>query len=164
MPDERDILVKQLISSLTTLKEILLKNSDINVRDVLKTAYKTGSANIKFNDDERRRIGSLLKDVIKPIDNCIFNIGYYFQHIQASRNLILRSGLQFMLDNFKTYPVSPNETFEEYLQNTESLQTFDEALEYWKSGDITFTEEDIYFIEEKITRPKNVPKAHTWWL
>lgn len=166
MTGKRDILVKQLINALTILKEKPFKNIEINVGDVLKTAYETGRAKIDFKDDERQTIGSLIKDVIKPIDECIFKIGYNFEHNNAAYNLVLRSGLQFMLDNFKNFPVSQNESLEDtfkYLKDTESIQTLDEAIQNWKASNTPLKEEDLTYNEEEITRPNDVPSSHSWW-
>jgi hypothetical protein len=166
MTEKRDILVKKFINKLVTLKEKPFKNIEINVKDVLKTAYELGVAKIEFKDDERRTIGSLIKDVIKPIDDCIFNIGYSFEHNYAPLNLVLRSGLQFMLDNFKTFPTSQNETLEEtfkYLNETESIDTLDEALKGWKNSDTPLSEDDLIFKSKEIARPNDVPNSHTWW-
>jgi len=55
----------------------------------------------------------------------------------VASNLVLRSGLQFMLDNFKNFPVSQNETLEEtfkYFKDTESIETIDDALRCWKNS------------------------------
>jgi hypothetical protein len=71
-----------------------------------------------------------------------------------------------MLDNFKTFPVSQDETLEDtfkYLKDTESLETFDGALKRWKTGNLPLTDEDLFFKKEEITRPKDVPSTHTWW-
>lgn len=166
MAGKRDVLVKQFIKTLVVLKEKPFSNIEINVKNVLKKAYAVGIAKIEFQDDERRAIGSLIKDVIKPIDECIFNIGYSFEHNYAPLNLVLRSGLQFMFDNFKTFPTSQNETLEEtfkYLKDSESIETLDEALEHWKTSDAPLVEDDFILKSEDITRPKEVPSSHIWW-
>lgn len=166
MEDMRDVLVQRLITALATLKEKPFKNIEINVREVLYLTYETGIVNINFKPDERQLIGSLIKDVIKPIDGCIFNIGYSFERNNVASNLVLRSGLQFMLDNFKNFPVSQNETLEEtfkYFKDTESIETIDDALRCWKNSNIPLTEEDATINENEITKPKDVPNSHTWW-
>lgn len=165
MNEKRDILVKKFIDELTILKDNPEKYIQLNITNVLVLAYKIGISKIEFKDDERPIIGSLIKNVIKPIDDFIFDIGYMFEHNQASNNLIFRSGLQFMLDNFKSFPVSENETLEDtfkYFKETESVETLDTALVTWKhrnpKGD-----DDICYESDEITKPKDVPNSHTWW-
>ena len=166
MSVKRDILVKDFIDELTILKERPFKIIETNVSEVLFLAYEIGRAKIEFKDDEQRTIASLIKDTIKPIDNVIFKNGCSFEHNQAAYCLVIRSGLQFMLDNFKNFPVSENETLEEtfkYLIKTESIETLDESLMNWKNSSRGLTEEDIPCEHEDITRPKDVPDSHIWW-
>lgn len=174
MTGRRDLVVRKLINALAELKAgPPLQNVENKVRYVLEAAYETGISRIEFNDEERRQIGLLIKDVIKPIDQCLFEVGYSFDHNQAASNLVLRSGLQFMLDNFKNFPISDdnseknNETLEDtsfaYLRDTSSIETFDQALINWKTNSGSLTEVDITFESEEISRPLNVPESHTWW-
>lgn len=166
MSGKRDVLVKKLITTLTALKENQSKFVKLDVQDALVTIFQIGMAKVDFKEDERRVIGSLLKDVIKPIDDFIFGAGYSFEHNDASNNLVFRSGLQFMLDDFKSFPVSQNETLEDrfkYFKNIESIKTLDEALQNWKKSTYSLGETDIIFDKEDITRPKEVPSSHTWW-
>ncbi|CAF0733388.1 unnamed protein product [Brachionus calyciflorus] len=166
MTGKREAIVKNFINALNVLKKKPFRDSQFNVSDILIAAYDVGRNNIEFEDDERRIIGPLIKDLIKPIDEYIFSIGYSFDHNYTGSNLILRSGLQFILDNCKSFPVSQSETLEDtfsYLQQTESIQTLDEALKDWKSSASPLTDENVTYSVEEITRPKDVPHSHTWW-
>ncbi|CAF1125983.1 unnamed protein product, partial [Brachionus calyciflorus] len=166
MTEKRDLLIKKLISALTTLKNAHSNFVKFYVQDVLVAAFQTGIAKIDFKDDERRIIGSLIKDVIKKIDEFIFEVGYSFEHNEASNCMVFRSGLQFMFDNFKSFPVSQSETLEDtfkYFNNTESIETLDEALHKWKENTDSLAFDDIIFDKEDITRPNDVPSSHIWW-
>lgn len=165
---QRDILVKKFINALSALKEKPNeKMTQFKVEDVLNCAFAMGRAQVEFSQEERGLIASLVKDVIEPLDCVIFSIGYSFEHNEALRDLVMRSGLQFMIDNMSSFPVSSDADGETLSKTFERLQesksSLDEALMRWKEGGVTLCESDITFFREEITRPKGVPNTHTWW-
>ena len=95
--------VEKLIKKLNNLNNNPYQKIKSNVSEMLDIVYELGAAKIEFTKDEQSIIGSLIEDIIEPINTCIFNIGFDFEHNHAVSGLKLRSGLQFMLDNFKDF-------------------------------------------------------------
>ena len=126
-------LAKKLIDTLTIINKIdkTFENKasyKFEVQDMLELIYESGKAKVKFTEVERKTIGALIKNVIECIKIIIFNMGLTFEHNHAAYDLIIRSGLQFMLDNFNDFPVSEGETLEKtlkYLKETGCIEEFD---------------------------------------
>ena len=108
----------------------------------------------------------LIKEVIEELDSCVFNLGYSFDQDRGSYNLILRSGVQFLLDDLKNWPADQDSSLENHLKifrEGDSLETFDEALEHWKEDPPALSLESITHTEQELKRPSQVPASHTWW-
>jgi hypothetical protein len=108
----------------------------------------------------------LIKKVVKDLDNCVFNLGNRFDQDRGSYNLILRSGIQFLLDDLKNWPADQDSSLENHLKifrEGDSLETFDEALEHWKEDPPALSLESITHTEQELKRPSKVPSSHTWW-
>ncbi len=108
----------------------------------------------------------LIKKVVRELDSCVFNLGYQFDQDRGSYNLILRSGVQFLLDDLKCWPADSGTRLENHLKifsEGDSLETFDEALEHWKEDPPALSLESITHTEQELKRPSEVPATHTWW-
>jgi hypothetical protein len=119
-----------------------------------------------LSKEEISAAAPLIKKVIKDLDSCVFNLGYRFDQDRGSYNLILRSGVQFLLDNLKYWPADQNSCLEYHLKiffEGDSLETFDEALEHWKEDPPLISLESITHTCQELRRPSKVPASHTWW-
>jgi hypothetical protein len=108
----------------------------------------------------------LIKEAVKDLDRCVFNLGNRFDQDRGSYNLILRSGVQFLLDDLKNWPADSESRLENHLKiflESESLETFDEALEHWKEDPPVFSFESITHTDQELKRPSDIPASHTWW-
>ncbi len=108
----------------------------------------------------------LIKEVIKDLNRCVYILGNRFDQDRGSYNLILRSGVQFLLDDLKNWPADRDSLLESYLQiflESHSLETFDKALYHWKEDPPVFSYQSITHTEEELKRPSEVPASHTWW-
>ena len=154
-----EILKREAASTNTQKKNYLVELA-------LESVFEAGSADVVFTEKEQREIGLLVKDTLTDLDNCILNLGYCFDGDRGRTNLILRSGFQFIIDRFSTFPVGQSD---EILNNilssiikSEHLEAFDESLEQWKKNGLISWECPAHSVTE-LKRPHEVPKTHSWW-
>lgn len=159
-------LLKQL-RQLRDLKKTPKPNGVINidptdvVKNCLEAAFqelKRAGITIKGTED----IASLIVDDISYIDAAVFYIGLNFDVDDGPQNLILRSGLQFILDNFGTIRDENGQEFDLKEKLASSIETFDRGIQYWKECSVV-TDEDVAHSYEDLRRPKGVPEGHWWW-
>jgi len=152
----------QVLRSLQDLKDAptTADFTDI-VEEVLEAAYESGVAELAFNEN----IIALVNETVDKIESVVFNIGLLFDIHRAPHNLLLRSGLEFILDYLKSCQGKNGcgkgkalKLFEE----KDGISTFDEGIKNWK-GCNGFTEEDVVHSHEDLRRPKGIPKSHWWW-
>ena len=102
---------------------------------------------------------------MRVIDPYIFCLGNSFDPNLGKVNMIIRSAIQFLLDEMKMWPTE-NETLNEHLTIfliSDSLETFDEAITNWQDYPYTIAVDVIFYPEEDYIRPNNVPISHVWW-
>ena len=189
-------LVDKLIEQLNIIKKQdkfaipeLLKFDVQAMLEMVCDIY-TSKFKVEFTQNQSKTIGCLVKDVIYHIDSVINHMAFRFEHNEAAWDLIVRSGLQFMLDNFKDFPVSKGNTLSTDIncfqlllnKKTGCIRELDDRLKAWKKihtplslKDFNFTAEEIYRTKvRKITliniylyKPnfilKEVPESHNWW-
>ena len=100
------------------------------VEQVTDLLFKIGKNRVEFSE-EQKVIGPLMKEIIQNIDNCISYHVCVFDPDIALDNLVLRSGIQFLLDNFKEFPVTNNKVLGDFLkiiQESENLEEIKEVL------------------------------------
>lgn len=168
----KQIIIKHIIESLTELRKINLQNPNFDRmgKKFFDACYYIGKYEIQLNHQEQIDVGVLIKENIKNLDCCIFNLGCNFDENHAPSALIYRSGIQFIIDNFKKFPCSYSEKETEslnevlnYFDSTDSIEEFDRALTVWK--EMPCAGEDC--VDHRIVdlkRPSDVPENHTWWL
>ena len=134
---------------------------EITLDEILNLLFKIGKNKIEFSEEERKVIGPLMEEIIQNIDNFI-SVMITSDPEAELRNLIRRSGIQFLLDNFNEFPVTADEVLGDSLkiiQESENLEEFDESLmTYHPMGD-----EYVDFRPAELKRPEGVPETHKWW-
>ena len=79
--------------------------------------------------------------------------------------MLLRSGLQFVLDDYKDFKDSEGcdlQSSLDYLVENQSIETLDESLKHWMETGVV-TEENATISPSEITRPLGIPTSHWWW-
>lgn len=102
---------------------------------------------------EKEILKPLVADCCEALNVCIFRHGFAFDDNNGPYCLKLRSGMQYLLDNFESTLNGDH--------IRESVELFDDALDLWKistSSADCFNECDF----ETVIRP-GVPVNHTWW-
>jgi hypothetical protein len=155
------------------LKHLSKQNTDSDscqyaAEKVLEAIYFVEvESKANLSQEDISTAASLIKEVVEDLDSCVFNLGYSFDEDRGSYNLILRSGVQFLLDDLKNWPADNENHLESYLKifwEGDSVETFDEALEHWKEDPPVLSFESVSPSEEELKRPSEVPATHTWWL
>ncbi|XP_059171174.1 putative ankyrin repeat protein RF_0381 [Physella acuta] len=129
--------------------------------DVLKASFHFRNRKEKYNELNLHDVDPLVEACIDAIDDCIFYHGNSFDVDYGPKYLILRSGLQFMIEDFESLQ---EEYADENSELSASVEFFDERLKSWKNnfGNIGFFE-NITHTAEELRRPEGIPAYHTWW-
>jgi hypothetical protein len=83
---------------------------------VFELVFYIGKKGIEFTEEERKVIGPLIKEIIRFLGIYILRIGWVFVPDFDGYNLLQRSGIQFLLDNFKEFPVTNEELLGDFLK------------------------------------------------
>ena len=175
MTTERD-LTREFLSSLQKLEDSVLEeqgrvknglnkegSSDFTdlVENVLETAFRKGVNHRPSSSDQQRKdFASLIETTVDVIDKVVFGIGLNFDNNRGPRYLILRSGLQFILDNFGS---GQREEVKDSLKVlSSSIEEFDKSLQTWKDCNVV-TEGDFAYSYDELCKPPYVPDEHDWW-
>jgi hypothetical protein len=133
---------------------------------VFELVFYIGKKGIEFTEEERKVIGPLIKVIIRFLGIYILRIGWVFVPDFDGYNLLQRSGIQFLLDNFKEFPVINEELLGDSLkelQDSEGLEIFDETLTYYKDNQGFMDFESLPLPLGDPVRPEGVPETHIWW-
>ena len=131
------------------------------VENFLRAVFETKVNRNKLSGQQRKEVDKLIseiktKDTAEVIDNAVFRLGHKFSFDSGPDYLILRSGLQFILDG-------KGEGGEDLTNTLKfSIDTLDKGINNWKNGDVV-TEESVAYSYEDLCRPPNVPESHHWW-
>ena len=166
-PENKKSNEENLVDKLTEQLNIIKKQDKhemAHVQAMLKTVYDiyTSKVKVKFTQNQSKTIGCLVEDVIYHINSAINHMAFRFEQNEAAWDLIVRSGLQFMLDNFKDFPVSKDNTLSTDIncfqlllnKKTECIPELDDRLKAWKTSHTSLSLEDFTFTDEEINRPK----------
>ncbi|XP_059171171.1 ankyrin-3-like [Physella acuta] len=129
--------------------------------DVLKAAFDFRNKKENLNDLKLQKMGPLFKACIGFINDCILFNANNFDVKHGPRYLILRSGIQFMVEDFKFLQSGNSNQTSAFKM---SVEQFDGRLNSWKrdfsdTGDFEF----FTYTAEELRRPKGIPTHHTWW-
>jgi hypothetical protein len=132
---------------------------------LLTFIFNTMVFNIKLSLVEKTTIAVKIKDIMPLLDKYIFSLGNHFNPNLGKDNLILRSGIQFLLDDCKDWPTDQGclNNHLQFLVQSDCLETFDNALQEWKKDPPSLAYDVLLFSEKELTRPHNVPLSHYWW-
>ena len=159
-------LVKNLISAINKLKtnQVPLKQNYLS-EQVLQIVFQIGRSGLEVTKEDSAVIGPLIEEIIPSLEHCIFDLGLSFDSDRGQYNLILRSGVQFLLDNFKGFQAASDKVLADslkYIKDSESLQTLDDELATWKNDPVVSLE-SVPHSTADLVRPVGVPESHNWW-
>ena len=131
------------------------------VENFLRAVFETEVNRNKLSGQQREEVDQLIseiktKDTVEVIDNAVFRLGQNFSFDRGPDYLILRSGLQFILDGKGEGGEDLRETL------TGGIEALEEGIDNWKNSHVV-TEESVAHSYEDLCRPANVPESHRWW-
>ena len=152
-------LVKSLIDSLAVLTRADLDDSDGAIIDVFYNLYEVGLVRVEIVDHtDRNSIASLLKTVLPNMKTFVEDETDTFPSTTFECSCVVRSGLQFLLDNYRDFPTL-NKSLEEFKSSLD-LEEFDDCFENYTPGifDISI---DLQLVSTQIEK---LPSHHyRWW-
>ena len=163
---------------ISKLSKFLLLLSNVDKKDINKKIYFAEEVlftifDIEINlinllENEKKKIGPLIIKSLRCIEECIDNETLNFLTSTISSACFLRSGVQFLIDNYENYFDNEDfdlETVAKTIKQFEidlDLQDIDHHLKSYTFHDYDyFPEEDIARVKEKLEKI-NV-KNHPWW-
>ncbi len=129
--------------------------------DLLLTTFDFVQLNIQLESDQVIELEDLVEACIDHLEYCIFYQCNYFDVDLGPKYLKLRSGIEYLVQNFNSFRVQYND---EDSDLNEYIRVFDKCLENWKQnyGSCSFYENIIHTPDE-LNRPLGVPSNHRWW-
>ena len=107
-----------------------------NAERVIETIYLIKEdSNVHLSQEDKHIAVNLIIEVVRELDNCVFHLGNSFVHHRWPCNLMLHSGVQFLLDDLKCWPIDCNTPLKNHciiFVKGNSVETFDNALKQWK--------------------------------
>jgi hypothetical protein len=159
--------VRNLVSAALKLKSENISAAGRNYfsEQIFEAVYRIGASGVQLSGEERTLIGPLIKQVVKHLDLCVFELVVKFDPDRGNYNHILRSGIQFLLDNFKELPVNESEVLGESLKRIEesgNIESLDEELISFKDNP-PVNYETVPHPATDFLRPTGIPESHFWW-
>ncbi|XP_059171169.1 serine/threonine-protein phosphatase 6 regulatory ankyrin repeat subunit B-like [Physella acuta] len=129
--------------------------------DFLKAAFDLRGRCVRLNKDQIQELEPLVEECISSIDACIYYHGNTFNVDKGPQYLALRSGLQFMIEDFESLQLEYSVGYSEF---TENVDFFTERLKNWQESFGTFCfYENVTHRAEDLRKPDGIPEEHTWW-
>ena len=160
-------LKNKLIQCLQELKNVdytdasRARASNGKAENALNLIYQAGKKQTIFTDQEKKTLGSLLANAIKPIQINVESTASVYRTRLDNSVLMKRSAIQFLIDNFAHFPVGNSFLATKLTEADikESVEILDNIIVTW--CDASDSEEGSSDREE--AGSKEVPSSHTWW-
>lgn len=129
---------------------------------MLKAAFELKDRKVRLNQTQKQQLEPLVEECISSIQSCIYYHGDTFSVDHGPKYLILRSGLQFIIEDFKSMQSEYDDECSEF---KDTVQYFTECLESWKNrkGSEDFLNYATH-TDDQLRRPEGIPDGHIWWL
>lgn len=132
---------------------------------LLILVFRLSKSAVSFNEEERRELGPVLAAALPKIAQGVEQEFVALGPEQLSTARIFRSGLQFLIDDFRTFPVINAQGKEQTLQSiletlakSEEMVGIDEDLQRWNDA---FP--DMLVADDEKPDLTGVPISHRWW-
>ncbi|KAH9502397.1 hypothetical protein Btru_075577 [Bulinus truncatus] len=159
---------KKLLSAIQELNDIIEEKCVKVCEDVLLAIYQQmrDFGIIYFSEEQKLKIGSTLGKAVDKIFTVLFELSYDFDPLHAQAMLIYRSALQFILDDFSSFPINEEgdplkQILDKEIEESDTIYVFDKALDFWKEI-YTVALGEVYSMKD-LCKSKEIPENHTWW-
>lgn len=167
--------VNALISRLEELKTVDYASQEARFRTadkaerLLATVFKASQNRTCYSEDDRIKIGSLLPLALRPISLCVTHTACHLGAEPLKSALKKRSSIQFLYDDFGSFPSTDNKTVKEQLKEGrigELIVVLDDIIKNQTEdpvSDDSDSESDFSVSPEDGVDLTGVPQSHTWW-
>ncbi len=170
LPVSPDTLYSDLKSKIARLEKYKKdpKNGQSNLHhdrflaeQVIEAAYNFRHKQYNFTVKQLEELDPLVECCVDSLDSCIDYHSTSFDVDHGPYYLILRSGIQFMIEDFESLGLEYEDEDSEFKSN---LTYFTGHIESWKTrfGHFDFFNY-ITHPPDELRRPKEIPADHTWW-
>ncbi|CAG7833430.1 unnamed protein product [Allacma fusca] len=164
--DKRAKLVTEVIESLKRFGKLNFSSRQEyqkivdNAEDCLFAIYKAGISQVKFTPEEKTEIGPLVHQSLPALGSRISYIVSHFPPTSVENSKIERSGLQFVLDDFKDLPASTGSaaTIEKDLSDFEIAEDIEGWDDYLKNLVVDYLSPDADWGCEDVQKWKTEAK------
>lgn len=161
-------LVGDLIRALELLQSKSVGLPHHQQEQVLQAFYRVGVHRVPLSPNDRSVIAQLVKPLVEDLLDCVINMNVNFDRNRGLENFILRSGLQFLLDDYRSIPVSDSSSellasSLKLIEESTSLKELDQEFLDWMEDPSAPGECDLTYDPADYARPSDVPGTHTWW-
>lgn len=168
---------EKLLTAVVENLKLLANSSFSNDANIAKTSslaenslvaiYKAGVSKVNYTPEEKKTIGPLVPLALQALGYRVFNLDNNFGSETVDSCRIERSGLQFLLDDFKDFPASSEDqshTLEKVLKefaDREDIESLDERLK--SSVFDPYIDDGVrsQSFEDEIAQ---LPSTHWWFL
>lgn len=123
--------------------------------------FTIGINKVNFTEKEKKEFGPLIKKTLNRLSYCMSRIMDHYYDLGYSLTLLmLRSSVEFLLNDYRDFPIGNGETLEESLSEFEMYQSVDELT------DIIETQKNCplqNLLDYNDPPPKSIPPHHFWW-
>lgn len=157
-------LVQSFLSAIEKLKTAAnlnqIQRQHHFAEQVFEAFYNIGVTGQQLTTDETVIVEPNLKLVLPQLEDCLFSLALEFDPGRGRYNLILRSGIQFLVDHLSNNSTDTEDACG--LKESENLKGFDQELLRWRDNP-TVSLETVSHSAEDLRRPEDIPTSHTWW-
>lgn len=133
--------IETLVQSLENLKNLnysspsLAFSSHAKVENLLRLIYEIGITKTKFTEEQKKTVGPLLLNAIRPIQIHAERVGCQYRTSLESSVLTKRSAIEFLIKDYGDLPVGQGTKLSEKLASSniqETISILEEVISKWR--------------------------------
>lgn len=133
--------IETLVQSLENLKNLnysspsLAFSSHAKVENLLRLIYEIGITKPKFTEEQKKTVGPLLLNAIRPIQIHAERVGCQYRTSLESSVLTKRSAIEFLIKDYGDLPVGQGTKLSEKLASSniqETISILEEVISKWR--------------------------------
>jgi hypothetical protein len=153
------------ITLMYTLSEISQGLNTKCCQTLLKSIFDCAKNGVNFDMEDRKKIGTTIKNRIEDILDFLFDFSWNFNPMIEISPMEYRSALEVILVDYKDFPTDViGETLQKTLDKIQSdddtVSEMEEAVQIWKRWVAVESQE---FSVSDLRRPLGISSSHTWW-
>jgi hypothetical protein len=148
-----------------TISDIYLGSDTKKCQTLLEFIFDCAKDGVSFNTEDRKKIGTTLKNRMEDILDFLFNFSWNFDPTMEISPMEYRSALEVILVDYKDFPTDViGETLQKTLDKIQSdddtVSEIEKAVQIWRRWVVLESQE---YSACDLRRPLGIPSSHTWW-